>query len=1158
MKPANVLMGSDGRAMLSDFGIAKATAESSTGSTTHGAKGSPAWMAPEQFRASGVDRRADLWALGTVLYEMATGRRAFARPRAEAVMYAVLMVEEPEAGVVPLERLTSEADEAIPGLGSVVRRCLRKQPEHRFSDAQAIGDALRRLDERRYLDFEADHPRPWAQFRLLARLHLDESYGAWQAEDAQGQPITLVVFRREVDRSALAEVASLPPTPGLVPLRGHGEDFGLAWAAWGAMGSSSLVGRLEVRVRPGDVARWSRELASGLAALHGAGVAHGLLGAGAVVLDADERARFAWGGLDAALGGGSASAVGDVAALGRLVELLVAAGERGQEGKPRDNILVGLAAAAGRCRPGAADVLADASALAGAVTELVRRGRLDFGSKSYPRSWGDFELRGRLGAGAFGTVWDADWHAGLGVPKRVALKVLRPLSSDRAGERRALFLREARVALAVGEHPNLVRTYQAGEDFGLLWLAMERVEGRSLREELRESGHLEPAEVLRIGRAICCGLQALHEATRPGDEAALACVHRDLKPANVMLDGAGRVLVMDFGITKAFGDDAQVTRVGSGLTRGTLHFMSPEQWRGLELDPRSDLYSLGVLLFEAATGRLLFAETSEQLALFELVRGVETRLAVVRAQADAALSGLGEVVSGCLRLSPSDRWESAAEVEERLAALAEVLTAPPVEVPPDRTPEPLPDTIDSVPLVGGAAGERRVEGGTTPVPPELLPGGARREDGGTVPVPAELLPGPAGDAGPGHTVAAGAPGGTVKEADLAAPEVDDARPTVPVRVVGWRRWSALLVLAGGVLLLVLGLSLWRALVPGDEEPAEPGVLAPADQDVEIAEVDEGMEEVRVTIEVEELPSPTPIPSPSATPAPTSTPTPLPPPSPTPSATPRSTPAPTPTPRPTAAPTPTPSSSEPVAAAVATSCPTTWPPATATRPVDGWSIDTYEVTNSQYAAFLNHHGSNVCEADGGLAECVDTDDRWLRVEKVSGCWKPKGDWGRHPMVEVTWYGAKAYCAARRGAYLPGEATWKRAAYGASETTWPWGDEPEASCENVVMDDPAAGGNGCGRNSTWPVGSKEDGASACGAQDMIGNVWEWTDTKSGSYRVVLGGSWAPPLPTCAIATSSRRPTAATTSASAAPVLPELLVPCSLSAPLRGARCLRCGAA
>ena len=169
------------------------------------------------------------------------------------------------------------------------------------------------------------------------------------------------------------------------------------------------------------------------------------------------------------------------------------------------------------------------------------------------------------------------------------------------------------------------------------------------------------------------------------------------------------------------------------------------------------------------------------------------------------------------------------------------------------------------------------------------------------------------------------------------------------------------------------------------------------------------------------------------------------------------------------------------------------------------MDTCEVTNDQYAAFLNHHGVNECRAASGSADCVDADSSYLQLEQVGGCWQAKSGKGSLPVVEVTWYGAKAYCSAR-GAYLPSEATWKRSAYGSPATEWPWGDAPEATCEYAVMDD---GGNGCGRGrSAWAVGSKPKGDSAFGVHDMIGNVWEWTDSLysgSGDHRVYLGGGW-----------------------------------------------------
>jgi eukaryotic-like serine/threonine-protein kinase len=1173
VKPANVLLEEDGRVRLSDFGIAKATEVTSTATAEGIIKGSAPYMAPEQLDPDGsVDRRTDVWATGALLVEMATGRRAFHGRTLQQVYAGIVMLDMP-GNPGPLDRLVAAADEAVLGLGPVVHRCLRREQEDRWLDARALGDALRRLDERRHLDFESErHPRPWARFRLLRRLDLDGRCGAWEAEDEQGRPLELVVFRDSVDGGVLRRVAELGSVPGVVPVVATGRDYGLTWTAWERGLSTPLVTRLGAQVQPGDVARWTRGLASGLAALHQAGLAHGRVCAEVVALDRDDRARLRQAGLETATGG-RATQDDDLGGLAALVEQLVAAATASTKGPARDNTLAGLASIAARCRRGGEESIDNSGAFVAAVEELLTRGRLDFESESYPRRWGSFDLRGRLGEGAFGVVWDADRHAGLGVPQRVAVKVLRPDGAGSGVDRRSLFLREARVALAV-RHPNLVETIRAGEDYGLLWLAMERVEGRSLAEVLRDRGRLEPAEVLRIGRAICQGLQALHSARRPGDDSELVCVHRDLKPANVMLEDSGRVVVMDFGITKVYGDGLEVTRRGSGMTRGTLQYMSPEQWRGEELDPRSDLFALGALLYEAATGELLFGGGTKPAEVWKRVQGVEARLSAIRAGADALAPGLGDVLAGCLRLDREDRWAGAAEVEELLVGVTPAASS---VAPADRSNEPLPDTIDTPPVRGdvpaeparepirlqGSVTDGPVEGGrgtpaprvatspvaaddhaqvgpedpkTTPVPPELFPDAGRRPDGGTVQVPDELLPAPQGTGGPGHTVPETPPhhakpaqlsGGTVREVGAkedvgaepldelsgGAAEDDEGGPPIVSEPARRRRVSPLLALGGGLLVLVVGLGLWKVLVPPEGEPPEPGVLAPAAADIEIAEADEG-EPTPVAEDGVGAPTPTSRPTPAATPTPTPTPrsTPVPTPSPTPSPTPNSTPAPTPTPSPTprSTPTPAPPPREPVAAAGAASCSTTWPPRSAPGCGGGnCKVDTCEVTNDQYAAFLNHHGVNECRAGGGSGECVDVDDEDLQLEQVGECWRARSGKGSLPVVEVTWYGAKAYCEVRR-AHLPSEATWKRAAYGSPATEWPWGDSPEATCEYAVMDD--GGGNGCGRGSSaWTVGSKPKGDSSCGAHDMIGNVWEWTGSlysASGSARVRLGGGWGAP--------------------------------------------------
>ena len=149
-------------------------------------------------------------------------------------------------------------------------------------------------------------------------------------------------------------------------------------------------------------------------------------------------------------------------------------------------------------------------------------------------------------------------------------------------------------------------------------------------------------------------------------------------------------------------------------------------------------------------------------------------------------------------------------------------------------------------------------------------------------------------------------------------------------------------------------------------------------------------------------------------------------------------------------------------------------------LDGFWIDRTEVTNARYAAFLNTSGN---QEEGGTT-WLDTDSEYCRIEQDGDEFRPEEGYGDHPVIEVSWYGAAAYCewAGRR---LPTEAQWEKAARGTDGRMYPWGQQI-ASCEYAVLreDD-----EGCGKGRTWPVGSKPKGASPYGALDMTGNVWEW---------------------------------------------------------------------
>ena len=183
-----------------------------------------------------------------------------------------------------------------------------------------------------------------------------------------------------------------------------------------------------------------------------------------------------------------------------------------------------------------------------------------------------------------GEVYRAD-DLKLGQP--VALKFLpRNLASDR--ERLERFYAEVRIARQVS-HPNVCRVYDIGEVDGQHFLSMEYVDGEDLASLLKRIGRLPPDKALDVARQLCAGLAAAHDR---------GVLHRDLKPANVMLDGRGRVRITDFGLAAVAGDEPS-----AGEIAGTPAYMAPEQFAGKGASVRSDLYALGLVLYELYTGK---------------------------------------------------------------------------------------------------------------------------------------------------------------------------------------------------------------------------------------------------------------------------------------------------------------------------------------------------------------------------------------------------------------------------------------------------------------------------------------------------------------------------------------------------------------------------
>lgn len=260
---------------------------------------------------------------------------------------------------------------------------------------------------------------------------------------------------------------------------------------------------------------------------------------------------------------------------------------------------------------------------------------------------GPFEVSGCVGIGGMGVVFKARDPA---LDRYVAVKVLAPhlAASDHARRR---FAREAKAAAAV-VHDNVIAIHQVSEYQGLPFLVMPYLPGPSLADRIERDGALAPLEALRVARQVAAGLKAAHQQ---------GLIHRDIKPANILLSGeTERAVITDFGLARA-ADDATLTR--SGTLAGTPQFMAPEQARGEPTDARSDLFSLGALLFAMLTGRAPVEEPT----------GAET-IRVVGQQAPPALSAvldgvppsLEQVVRRLHAFDRSQRVESADEAETLL------------------------------------------------------------------------------------------------------------------------------------------------------------------------------------------------------------------------------------------------------------------------------------------------------------------------------------------------------------------------------------------------------------------------------------------------------------------------------------------------------------
>jgi serine/threonine protein kinase len=320
-----------------------------------------------------------------------------------------------------------------------------------------------------------------------------------------------------------------------------------------------------------------------------------------------------------------------------------------------------------------------------------------------------YEIQETLGKGGMGTVYKAYDHI---LDEQVALKVLRPdMVAEQDMARR--FRLEIKLARKV-RHKNVCGIHEYGEEGGLRFIAMEYIDGTDLRKVLSQRGALPMAEAFDIAIAVSLGLQAIHEA---------GIIHRDLKTPNIMVDGSGQIRLMDFGIAKqSGGTGATLSGTAMGMIVGTPEYMSPEQGRGEKVDFRSDVYALGVVIYEIFTGSVPFRGETPIATIFKHLQEPPPLTGPKAARLPTALL---PVLAKALAKLADDRYNTVAELVEaakqaRSAALAAAPPAPidtiqgTVMLKREPSPAPTPAPITAVPTdvrtsVGTLSGQKLAE-----------------------------------------------------------------------------------------------------------------------------------------------------------------------------------------------------------------------------------------------------------------------------------------------------------------------------------------------------------------------------------------------------------------------------------------------------------------
>ena len=262
--------------------------------------------------------------------------------------------------------------------------------------------------------------------------------------------------------------------------------------------------------------------------------------------------------------------------------------------------------------------------------------------------------------------------------RKVALKVL-PAEMAESEERRARFKREAK-AIASLKHPNIVHVYSVEEADGVHFITMELVSGKTLSELIPKHG-MPLGKFFEVAVPLADAVSAAHDN---------GVIHRDLKPDNLMLDGEGRLKILDFGLAKLKQESAAavsselptVPATGDGRIVGTVTYMSPEQAEGKKVDPRSDIFSIGIVLYEMATGRRPFQGETATAVLSSILKDTPASVTEINPSLPPLLA---RIIRRCLAKDPERRYQTAKDIRNELEELKQDVDSGAALVPPAQT-----------------------------------------------------------------------------------------------------------------------------------------------------------------------------------------------------------------------------------------------------------------------------------------------------------------------------------------------------------------------------------------------------------------------------------------------------------------------------------------